>query len=60
MDGDTFFRRQADECREAAAGASPAESRALLQLARHYEREARTATSAPARRPARLEELNRY
>jgi hypothetical protein len=60
MDGALFFRREADQCREAAAEATPAESRALLQLAKHYEKEARTATSAPAARPPRTAELPRH
>jgi hypothetical protein len=60
MDGALFFRRQADQCREAAAQADPAESRALMQLAKHYEKEARTATSAPARRPPHGAELPRH
>jgi hypothetical protein len=49
MEGELFFRHQANQCREAAAQASPAEGRALLQLAKHYEKEARAATSSPAR-----------
>ena len=37
-----FLLREAGACREAAEQArAPSESRALLQLARHYEREAR-------------------
>jgi hypothetical protein len=60
MDGELFFRRQADECREAAAGATPAEGRALMQLAKHYEKEARTATSAPPLGSPRTAELNRH
>ena len=60
MDGELFFRRQADECREAAAGATPAESRALMQLAKHYEKEARTATSAAPRGSPQTAELNRH
>jgi hypothetical protein len=60
MDGDTFFRRQAHECREAAAAAAPAESRALMQLAKHYEKEARGASSAPAHKAPQTAELNRH
>jgi hypothetical protein len=58
MDGDSFFRRQARECREAAAAAAPAESRALMQLAKHYEKEARTASATPAPRAPQPAELN--
>jgi hypothetical protein len=60
MDGALFFRRQADQCREAAAQADPAESRALMQLAKHYEKEARTATSALTPRPPQTSELPRH
>ena len=60
MEGDLFFRRQADECRAAAAGAPPAESRALMQLAKHYEKEARSAPSAAPQRSPRTAELNRH
>lgn len=58
MDGALFFRRQADQCREAAAQADPAESRALMQLAKHYEKEARVATSAPSRMAPQTAGLN--
>ena len=60
MDGALFFRRQADQCREAAAQAAPAESRALMQLAKHYEKEARNAGSAPAHKPPQSAELPRH
>ena len=60
MDGEIFFREQARECREAAAEADTASSRALLQLAKHYEKEARTATSETVRQPPRGTELNRH
>ena len=60
MDGDFFFRRQALECREAADGAGPAERRALLQLAKHYEKEARTASGRSAGQPTKIAELNRH
>jgi hypothetical protein len=59
MDGEMFFREQARECREAAAAADGASSRALLQLAKHYEKEARTASGGAARHPGGSE-LNRY
>ena len=43
MEDQKFFQRQAQECRAAADGAaSRAERDGLLQLARHYEREAKT------------------
>ena len=42
MDKAAFFRKEANGCREAAAGAESVDTRrALLQLAGHYEREAR-------------------
>ena len=59
MDGENFFREQARECREAAASADMASSRALLQLANHYEKEARTA-SGKLRQAPRGSELNRH
>jgi hypothetical protein len=59
MDGALFFRREADQCREAAAKATPAESRALMQMAKHYEKEARSAGSVPERRPPQGAELPR-
>ena len=60
MDGENFFREQARECREAAATADTASSRALLQLANHYEKEARTLSGGKPRQPPRGSELNRY
>jgi hypothetical protein len=60
MDGVLFFRRQADQCREAAAQADPAESRALMQMAKHYEKEARTAGSAPPTQASQRAELPRH
>jgi hypothetical protein len=60
MDGENFFREQARECREAAAGADMASSRALLQLANHYEKEARTASGGKLRQPPRGSELPRH
>ena len=60
MDGDGFFRQQARECRDAAAKADPASSRALLQLAKHYEKEARTASEKPAGKSPQVAELNRH
>lgn len=60
MDGALFFRRQADQCREAAEQAAPAESRALMQLAKHYEKEARSAASGPGHRSPQSAELPRH
>lgn len=60
MDGEHFFRQQARECREAAADTQGAESRALLQLAKHYEKEAKTASGNPLRQPSQIAELNRH
>ena len=60
MDGEIFFRQQARECREAAATADPANGRALLQLARYYEKEARNASGDAPRQGVRTAELNRY
>jgi hypothetical protein len=60
MDGELFFRQQARECREAAAKADAAKSRALLQLAKHYEKEARTAPVATLRPSSQAAELNRH
>jgi hypothetical protein len=43
MEDQKFFQRQARECRAAAEGAGTrAERDGLLQLARHYEREAKS------------------
>jgi thiamine monophosphate kinase len=60
MDGEIFFRQQARECREAAASGDVGQSRALLQLAKHYEKEARTASGEGLRPGPRNGELNRY
>jgi hypothetical protein len=60
MDGEAFFRGQARECREAATNADAASSRALLQLAKHYEKEARSATGGAAARSSHAPELNRH
>lgn len=60
MEGEIFFRRQANECREAAAAAGPAESRALLQLAKHYEKEARSASGGTGGQRSKMAELNRH
>ncbi|HEX8578949.1 MAG TPA: hypothetical protein VF655_05065 [Allosphingosinicella sp.] len=60
MDGEVFFRQQARECRDAAAKADGGQSRALLQLAKHYEKEARTASGEAPRPGFRNAELNRY
>ncbi len=60
MDGEAFLRQQARECREAAAKADAGSSRALLQLAKHYEKEARTASEKPGRISPHLAELNRH
>ncbi len=60
MDGQAFLRQQARECREAAATADPGSSRALLQLAKHYEKEARVASENTGRISPRLAELNRH
>jgi len=60
MDGENFFRQQARECREAASQADPGSSRALLQLAKHYEKEARTAPGRTLQQPALGGELNRH
>lgn len=59
MDKAAFFRKEANGCREAAAGAETLDARrALLQLAGHYEREARREAQpqdeAPARPPGRI------
>ena len=59
MDKAAFFRKEASGCREAAAGAESMDARrALLQLAGHYEREARREAQpqdeAPSRRPSGL------
>jgi hypothetical protein len=60
MDGEIFFRQQARECREAAAKAEAADSRALLQRAKYYEKEARNASGEAPRQGMRAAELNRY
>lgn len=60
MDGEGFLRQQARECREAAGKAGPGDSRALLQLAKHYEKEARSASEQTHRTPRQMAELNRY
>jgi hypothetical protein len=60
MNGEQFFRQEARICRDAASEASAAESRALLQLAKHYEKEAQAASSEPGRKPSQLSELNRH
>lgn len=50
MDQIRFFHQQAEECRRAAEDLSDGEARrALQQLARHYEQEARRANAGDAR-----------
>lgn len=60
MDGEGFFRQQARECREAAAAADAPSGKALLQLAKHYEKEARNASGGMAGQAPGGAELNRY
>ena len=60
MDGENFFRQQALECREAAAQADGGSSRALLQLAKHYEKEARSASGRALHPLSHSPELNRH
>jgi hypothetical protein len=60
MDGEMFFRQQARECREAAASVDAASGRALMQLAKYYEKEARTASETSRNTSSQTSELNRH
>ncbi|HEY1605096.1 MAG TPA: hypothetical protein VGF77_05820 [Allosphingosinicella sp.] len=52
MEPAVYFRGQAAECRHLAGAMNPSFERgALLQLARHYDGEARRAERAPASGP---------